>query len=1254
VFGNDAFPAIDKRALEISKTHLARHGLATKESPVIKQKDFILPKLQGNNIEEHFYNIGAKHSYPYRDYAKDLSTATLPPQPDIWQQLPGWTRYEQDGAFEPVESPPDEALVFDVETLYKVSPYPVMAVAASATHWYGWVSPWLLKESTDIVQLIPFSSKKKQLLVGHNVGYDRARIREEYNIERTNMRFLDTMALHVAVRGLSSHQRIPWMKHRKRKRKEAEEGLDISAEESSSSEPSTSSRSSAPSSQSLSSAFADGAENKWEDVSSMNSLVDVAKLHCDIDMDKSARDWFSSEDPQEIVDQFQELMTYCANDVLVTHKVFKVVLPAFTDACPHPVSFAGVLHMGSSFLPVDDSWEHFISEAERVYHEYTKGVETELYYIAEQARRLIFEYDENGRPVYESDPWLRQLDWTPKKARPINTSNLLGVAEMPKEEDVVETSSSSASEDSGYDSTYENASTDASQATAAELSEESDSFSSAQAAPRQENEVFPQAQDVLQPELHPQWYKTLLLKASGQITQSGWDQIVPLLLNMTWKGYPLRYSLEHGWYFAVPKTRKKEISALPNRLEEQLAGKQHICFKPFGVIKRNMLSSTLKAAIKRNDLSSSPHPDLVKELCELGMAGKDSTQKARKRPELQEKILELANSAMRLEMKDQQADPWLSQLDWAGWQGPAQPSIHSKGMSAEAMKESIDTTQDADSPAVMQEGSPDLSQEVVLQPESPVAKERRRGRLFSDDSSSSNSHTRSFSTTSPNTDAEEPVRRSSRLFSSPDDSDTTPVTSTAAAVNSEAEESPASESAGKKAVKPKKATTSPEKQRENDLSDAVWPHWYWHMWRPRKDAKDQGAMDLSIRSKAAPLLMKLQWQGYPLASSRQHGWLYRVPKAEWQQPSEEAGDVAQPVTFGLNADINLEEDTEHVYFKLPHKDGAEGNVGTPLSKAFMPAFEEGILSSEYPAARKALDMNAKCSYWISARERVKGQLVVWEKQKGEQGFPTTSEKAKHGMILPQVVTMGTVTRRAVESTWLAASNAKQNRLGSELKAMIRAPPGWKIVGADVDSEELWICCVMGDAQFGVHGATAIGWMTLEGTKSAGTDLHSKTASILGISRDKAKVFNYSRIYGAGVKHATQLLLQSNPKLSKSEAEKLAKTLYASTKGLKQHTLNNRFERKFWHGGTESHVFNTLEAIAMAADPRTPALGCAITAALAKGNLPKTEKSKAGEDFMPSRINWVVQSSGVDYLHLLIVSMEYLCEQVSRVRLIAAC
>ena len=45
-----------------------------------------------------------------------------------------------------------------------------------------------------------------------------------------------------------------------------------------------------------------------------------------------------------------------------------------------------------------------------------------------------------------------------------------------------------------------------------------------------------------------------------------------------------------------------------------------------------------------------------------------------------------------------------------------------------------------------------------------------------------------------------------------------------------------------------------------------------------------------------------------------------------------------------------------------------------------------------------------------------------------------------------------------------------DRVGSELKALIRAPPGYCFVGADVDSQELWIAALLGDAKFAkTHG-----------------------------------------------------------------------------------------------------------------------------------------------------------------------------------------
>ncbi len=47
---------------------------------------------------------------------------------------------------------------------------------------------------------------------------------------------------------------------------------------------------------------------------------------------------------------------------------------------------------------------------------------------------------------------------------------------------------------------------------------------------------------------------------------------------------------------------------------------------------------------------------------------------------------------------------------------------------------------------------------------------------------------------------------------------------------------------------------------------------------------------------------------------------------------------------------------------------------------------------------------------------------------------------------------------------------QKDRVGSELKAMVQVPPGYHLVGADVDSQELWIAAILGEAQFaGIHG-----------------------------------------------------------------------------------------------------------------------------------------------------------------------------------------
>jgi DNA polymerase gamma 1 len=162
----------------------------------------------------------------------------------------------------------------------------------------------------------------------------------------------------------------------------------------------------------------------------------------------------------------------------------------------------------------------------------------------------------------------------------------------------------------------------------------------------------------------------------------------------------------------------------------------------------------------------------------------------------------------------------------------------------------------------------------------------------------------------------------------------------------------------------------------------VWPKWYWDLAKPR-EGTPRGTIDITVRNRFAPLLLRLGWLGHPLFYSRQHGWLFRV------SPDSEFTTRQRPLEFAHEDDCQLKEQSiNHGYrfYKLPHKDGEEANVGNPLAKTFIKFAQDGTLSGPSEVTKEALDMNAQCSYWISARDRITKQMVVWEKQPGELGL----------------------------------------------------------------------------------------------------------------------------------------------------------------------------------------------------------------------------------------------------------------------------
>ena len=590
-----------------------------------------------------------------------------------------------------------------------------------------------------------------------------------------------------------------------------------------------------------------------------------------------------------------------------------------------------------------------------------------------------------------------------------------------------------------------------------------------------------------------------------------------------------------------------------------------------------------------------------------------------------------------------------------------------------------------------------------------------------------------------------------------------------------------------------------------NLFSAGFPAWYQDL--ADTDHENQPVLNLSTSKRAVPKLLRLTWQGYPLHHHKKLKWGYLVPtkdidnvleqvqlgnietefplqeyveflnkaKSITQEPEAVVATVEGVQEMELNTmdDFpevppprrksagNLKKEDQQAgenigipgvrFVKLPHKKGAKFNVGNPLAKDFMASVGEGgaLASLKREKLEKLMKGNMSLSYWRSSQARIKEQVKV--------DFPKDEIMGgeKWGAILPAMVVSGTITRRAVEKTWLTASNAKSDRIGSELKSYIRAPPGYHLVGADVDQQELWLASVMGDAQAGGHGATPLGWMTLQGEKGKGTDLHSKTAAAAQVTRDQAKILNYARIYGAGEPFARSLLMQFNSSLSEEEAAKRAKHMYLQTKGERGYQLNqegvwlhgllggsqkeNRegattsrqdlwrlgklkavlerlvvageeyqlseegrelylelrpdkeeedgsldakelgelirhvvqhhgsvlnnavasydtreslVHQTIWSGGSESHTFNQLEALAMSDKPATPVLGAGITQVLSRQL--KTIKiflfqaldtRVIGRNFLTSRINWVVQSSAVDYLHLLLVSVNWLFSQL---------
>lgn len=349
-------------------------------------------------------------------------------------------------------------------------------------------------------------------------------------------------------------------------------------------------------------------------------------------------------------------------------------------------------------------------------------------------------------------------------------------------------------------------------------------------------------------------------------------------------------------------------------------------------------------------------------------------------------------------------------------------------------------------------------------------------------------------------------------------------------------------------------------------------------WEPGQTGKTKGkpawyrkasgkSANLTIHSRLTPTLLGMTWRDEPLLWTDDLGW-----------------------------------HTEQ-YGQLPHPDKKGQRVTDVFTKGFTQATEDGVLR-QTNGEPGLLTKVMSCINWISMRKRIAGLHV-----ESPEGFPVT---------LPQLVVTGTATRRAADRVTQVMANPKVKRIGTELKSMVEAPPGYVFVGFDVDAEEARICGLYGDAQHGYVGSTPLSLINLLGTKKDKTELHWTVALQAGVDRDAvAKPFNYGVIYGLGLKGATDILVKALPRETEDRCRDMAQGLITMFKGSKSRD-------HIYYDGLASDAFNMMERLADDRTPRTPLLDARMSLALA-GN----------KDFKTTRVNWTIQSTGVDFRDLLI-------------------
>lgn len=320
-------------------------------------------------------------------------------KPTHFDCQPGWQVWKIDKWIALPYLPASRAMILDTETVLVGAEWlPTCCVCLTSKG----VAVWLT-DFNDMARVIPFGDNN--VIVGHNVNYDRGYLSSEYSLATSTNKYLCTMAMWIVCNGMSNRQVKAYR---------ALASTDTLFHPS------------------------------WSDDTATSGLDAIYKQMFDTSLDKGVRELIAPSKGTVsglpwVAENMPLVLSYCYDDVVATLAVFQVLYPRWQLRRPSPVSQIAHTLLAGIKIPLSNSrFPNYYTNVEASYNQAKVEIAEKVIELAEAY------YQANPEEVLD-DKRSTSLDWTrthkgksaPKWLKDIRTSYKRGKLSISQRSSVI-------------------------------------------------------------------------------------------------------------------------------------------------------------------------------------------------------------------------------------------------------------------------------------------------------------------------------------------------------------------------------------------------------------------------------------------------------------------------------------------------------------------------------------------------------------------------------------------------------------------------------------------------------------------------------------------------------------------------------------------------------------------------------------------------------------------------------------------------